>query len=53
MMLCLRLGIFISTGRHPGTLVDLLFDAATPRRCPLLFFVGGHCRAALMSAGDN
>jgi len=46
-------GLFISKGRHPGTPVDLIFNAAPPRRCPVLFFVGGHCRAALMSAGDN
>ncbi len=49
----LRLGIFISRGRHPGTPVNLFFNAVPPRCCLLLFFVGGHRCAASMSAGNN
>ena len=46
-------GLFISRGHHPGAPVDLFFNAAPPRRCPLLFFIVGHCHATLMSAGNN
>ena len=49
----LRLGIFICRGRHPGTPVNLFVNAASQRHCSLLFFVGGHCCATMMSAGDN
>jgi hypothetical protein len=53
MLLSSAAGLFMSRGRHPGAPVDLLFNAAPPRRCPLLFFVVGHRRAASISAGDN
>jgi hypothetical protein len=49
----LWLGVFISRGRHPGAPVDLFFNAEPPQCCPLLFCVGGHRCAVLMSAGNN
>jgi hypothetical protein len=44
--------VFWCRGRSSAP-VDLFVFAAPPRRCPLLFFVLGHRRAAEMVASDD
>ena len=49
-----RLGhIYLSWGRRQGAPVDLCVVAAPPWRCPLLFVVGRHRRAAAMGASND
>jgi hypothetical protein len=50
--LCRGHDVFRCRGRSSAP-VDLFVFAAPPRRCPLLYFVLGHRRAAEMVASDD